>query len=251
VVKNPPALQETWVQSLGWEDSLEKGTATHSRILAWKFQGQNSLAGESMGLQRVGQDWATTTFHFVNYKIHYWQSFSFTTFFSPPWFQMGNLWLFELAFLLMLMNNLSPLPVYLFIFFYSKLNFDVSWGGVLWNYTVCVHSAAWICKFVSFPKFGKFQTLSFHILFQCKSLFPLLGDVCDTNLGPSIMIHDIWGFCCFFTPFLLCCLDLLNIVLPLSSLILSSDICTRAHPMCVVFCYCIIHIYNNHLCLFL
>ena len=34
LVKNPPAMQETWVQSLGWEDLLEKGTATHSSILA-------------------------------------------------------------------------------------------------------------------------------------------------------------------------------------------------------------------------
>ena len=33
-VKNPPAMQETWVQSLGWEDPLEKGKATHSSILA-------------------------------------------------------------------------------------------------------------------------------------------------------------------------------------------------------------------------
>ena len=35
LVKNPPSMQETWVQSLGWEDPLEKGKATHSRILAW------------------------------------------------------------------------------------------------------------------------------------------------------------------------------------------------------------------------
>jgi len=34
VVKNPPAMQETWVRSLGWEDPLEKGKATHSNILA-------------------------------------------------------------------------------------------------------------------------------------------------------------------------------------------------------------------------
>ena len=34
-VKNPPAMWETWVQSLGWEDPLEKGTATHFSILAW------------------------------------------------------------------------------------------------------------------------------------------------------------------------------------------------------------------------
>ena len=37
LVKNLPTVRETWVQSLGWEDSLEKGTATHSRILAWRI----------------------------------------------------------------------------------------------------------------------------------------------------------------------------------------------------------------------
>ena len=36
-IKNPPAMQETWVQSLGWKDPLEKGKATHSNILAWKI----------------------------------------------------------------------------------------------------------------------------------------------------------------------------------------------------------------------
>ena len=37
LVKNPPAMRKTWVQSLGWEDPLEKGTATHSSILAWRI----------------------------------------------------------------------------------------------------------------------------------------------------------------------------------------------------------------------
>ena len=37
LVKNPPAMQETWVQSLGWEDPLEKGKATHSSSLAWRI----------------------------------------------------------------------------------------------------------------------------------------------------------------------------------------------------------------------
>ena len=37
LVKNPPAMQETWVQSLGWEDPLEKGKAIHSSILAWRI----------------------------------------------------------------------------------------------------------------------------------------------------------------------------------------------------------------------
>ena len=37
LVKNPPAMHETWVRSLGWEDLLEKGKATHSNILAWRI----------------------------------------------------------------------------------------------------------------------------------------------------------------------------------------------------------------------
>ena len=37
LVKNPPAMQETWVQSLSWEDPLEKGKATHSSLLAWRL----------------------------------------------------------------------------------------------------------------------------------------------------------------------------------------------------------------------
>ena len=37
LVKSPPAMRETWVRSLGWEDPLKKGTATHSSILAWRM----------------------------------------------------------------------------------------------------------------------------------------------------------------------------------------------------------------------
>ena len=37
LIKNPPAMQETWVQFLGWEDPLEKGKTTHSSILAWRI----------------------------------------------------------------------------------------------------------------------------------------------------------------------------------------------------------------------
>ena len=44
LVKNPPAMWETWVQSLGWEDPLEKGKATHSSILAWRIQIKTGLS---------------------------------------------------------------------------------------------------------------------------------------------------------------------------------------------------------------
>ena len=57
MVKNLPALQETWVQSLGQEDSLEKEMATHSSILAWRIPWTEKPGRlQSMGLQRVGQD---------------------------------------------------------------------------------------------------------------------------------------------------------------------------------------------------
>ena len=53
LAKNPPAMQEPWVQSLGWEDPLEKGKATHPSILAWRIP---STIQSSMELQRVGHD---------------------------------------------------------------------------------------------------------------------------------------------------------------------------------------------------
>ena len=56
-VKNLPAVQETWVQSLGGEDPLEKGMATHSSILAWRIPWTEEPGGlQFMGLQRVGHD---------------------------------------------------------------------------------------------------------------------------------------------------------------------------------------------------
>ena len=47
MVKNLPAVWETWVQSLGWEDRLEKGMATHANILIWRVHGQRRLVGHS------------------------------------------------------------------------------------------------------------------------------------------------------------------------------------------------------------
>ena len=56
-VKNSPATQETWIQSLGWEDPLEKGMATHSSILAWKIPGTEEPGRlQSKGSQRVRHD---------------------------------------------------------------------------------------------------------------------------------------------------------------------------------------------------
>ena len=57
MVKHLLTMQEIWVQSLGWEDLLEKEMATHSSILAWKISWMEEPSRlQSMGLQRVGHD---------------------------------------------------------------------------------------------------------------------------------------------------------------------------------------------------
>ena len=57
LIKNLPAVQETWVQSLGWEDPLEKKMATHSSVFAWKIPWTEEPGRlQSMELQRVRHD---------------------------------------------------------------------------------------------------------------------------------------------------------------------------------------------------
>ena len=66
VVKNLPAVQETWVQFLSWEDPLEKGMATHSNILAWIIPWTEEPGElQSVWSQRVGHNWVTNT-HIVH-----------------------------------------------------------------------------------------------------------------------------------------------------------------------------------------
>ena len=62
-VKNLPAMQETWIGSLGQEDTLRKGMATHSSIFAWRIPWTEEPDGlQSMGSQRVGHSWVTKIF---------------------------------------------------------------------------------------------------------------------------------------------------------------------------------------------
>ena len=56
LVKNPPAMRETWVQSLGWEDPLEEGIATHFSILAWKIPWREEPGGIYPWGHRVRHD---------------------------------------------------------------------------------------------------------------------------------------------------------------------------------------------------
>ena len=75
MVKNLPAMQETWVQFLGWEDPPEKEMAAHSSILAWGVPWTKEPGGlQSMGLQRVGYSWATNNLTF-NLSLVIWEHF--------------------------------------------------------------------------------------------------------------------------------------------------------------------------------
>ena len=63
-------MQETWVHSLGGEDPLEKGMATHSRILAWRIPWAEEPGElQSMGSQRVKCDWATN--NIIAYSLYF------------------------------------------------------------------------------------------------------------------------------------------------------------------------------------
>ena len=68
MVGNPPAMQETWVGSLGQEDPLEKGMATHSSIPAWRTPWTEEPGGlQSIGSKRVGYNW--TIKHSTQYMV--------------------------------------------------------------------------------------------------------------------------------------------------------------------------------------
>ena len=69
-LKRLPAVQETQVRSLGWEDPLEKEMATHSSSLSWRIPWTEEPGGlQSTGLQRVRHDF---TFTFTLHAWHYW-----------------------------------------------------------------------------------------------------------------------------------------------------------------------------------
>ena len=73
MTQNLPAIQETWIGSLGWEDPLEKEMATHSNIPAWRISWTEEPDGLlSMGLQRVGHNWVTNTLSRYNKTITYY-----------------------------------------------------------------------------------------------------------------------------------------------------------------------------------
>ena len=88
MVKNLPAMKETWIQSMGQKDPLEKGMATHSGILAWKIPWVEEPQ-QPMGSQRLRHDWVTNTSFNIDWNKHHQfssvQSLSRVWLFATPW----------------------------------------------------------------------------------------------------------------------------------------------------------------------
>ena len=98
-VKNPPTMWETRVWSLGWEDPLEEGIATLSRILVWRTPWTEEPDGLwSMGLQRVGRDWTT------KYSIDHRSSVNALF----PVYQPLNLLLTDLIYYILVLLHVVP-----------------------------------------------------------------------------------------------------------------------------------------------
>ena len=87
-LKHLPAMQETWVRSLGPEDPLEKEMATHSSTLAWRIPWMDEPGGlQSTGSQRVGHNWATSlhiTFICGHTKVTLYEGFTVKHFMPTP-----------------------------------------------------------------------------------------------------------------------------------------------------------------------
>ena len=107
MVKRLPAMQETWVRSLCWEDLLEKEMATHSSILAWRIPRMEEHGRlQSMGSQRVRHDWATSLSLFIDHMPHkviikHW--LNFLCYILYPW----NLFVLYVV----VYTSYSPLPI--------------------------------------------------------------------------------------------------------------------------------------------
>ena len=106
-LKHLPAMQETRVQSLGWEDPLEKEMATHSSVLAWRIPWREEPGRlQSTGSQRVGHDWATSLllssmFQFFNINGHFQENI------KTYWTEQSTIKIYHLVFCISSVQSLN------------------------------------------------------------------------------------------------------------------------------------------------
>ena len=117
-------MRETWVRYLGWEDPLEKEMATHSSILAWEMPWtKEAVRLQSMGLQRVRHDWASslTLFRNINFQNNYLLGLKSHVFANPE----GNIffWALNIGILLITRDsvNIGVAKRFIQVFLYHLL----------------------------------------------------------------------------------------------------------------------------------
>ena len=156
MVKNSPAMLETWVWSLGWENPLEKGMATHSSILTWRILWTEEPGGlQSMGMKRVGHDWVTNT----NLPFDFYCSLSHVQLFATPWTvaRQASLFITNSQSLLKLMPIESVMPSNHLIFCHPLLLLPSIFPSIR------VFSNESVIR-ITWPKYWEFQLQhqSFH-----------------------------------------------------------------------------------------
>ena len=132
-LKPLPARRETWVQSLGREDPLEKEMATHSSILAWKIPWKEEPGRfQSTGSQRVGNDWATSLYSYAEeeppFMCHFKSQNSSLQFWLWSIVSLAHTW------------KVSPSLIHSFI---QKMNWG--WGWLALSHMVSVNEG-WISE---------------------------------------------------------------------------------------------------------
>ena len=141
LVKNLPAMQETWVRSLGWEDPLEKGKASHSSILAWRIP----WTMWSMGSQRVRHNWVTFT-SLPNMRLY--DCDRIISFIILQYFQ-GALMLQHVSVLhsFLRLNNIPlceyttfRLSIHQVRDFLAVLIYGLLWTVLLWTSCICLYA---------------------------------------------------------------------------------------------------------------
>ena len=152
-------MQETWVQSLGRDDSLEKEIVTHSGILSWETPWTEESGGlQSMGFQRVGCNWATEHTHTLESNRH-----------LCPNLAKGELTL-HLA--------------------YAKKKKKVSLAIARYKYATCPHLSPWPYK----PR-GSW-TLSISLQLKMSALLCYVQDISRIYLSRSLHFHDCHSHLC-------------------------------------------------------
>ena len=154
MVKKLPAMGETWVRPLGWEDPLEEGMATHSSILAWEIPWTGEPGGlQSMGSQRVGHDWATKCIH--THVYFYWSIVD----------------LQRCTNLCCTAKWLSFIDILLYILFHDGLSWDIEYNSLCYSVGPCWLSILNVIVVTTNPKLPVYPSLPHPLATASQELF--------------------------------------------------------------------------------